>query len=235
MNSNYHKNIVVGGGEVGMAIAEILTAPIHDPFKNIFVNATACKFLHICIPFSNSKKFSRIVKDYRSMFGPTYIVVHSSVPVGTCDALGVIHSPIRGVHPNLTLGIRTFVKYFGGKNAFDAAVVFMNLGIQAKTFSHARTTEALKLWDTTQYGLMIYINKRIHNWCIKNNVDFNTVYTDANKSYDEGYTSPALGMPHVVRPYLEYVSGAIGGHCVLPNAKLLDKKIHKLLKSCSSL
>jgi UDP-N-acetyl-D-mannosaminuronate dehydrogenase len=137
--------------------------------------------------------------------------------------LGIVHSPIRGVHPNLAKGIKTFVKYFGGKDAKKAASIFSRLGIKTKVFKEAKTTEALKLWDTTQYGRLIMLEKEIHEWCKENKVDFKAVYTEANKDYNEGYTK--LGRPEVVRPYLKHVEGPIGGHCVTPNAKLLGKSL----------
>jgi UDP-N-acetyl-D-mannosaminuronate dehydrogenase len=135
----------------------------------------------------------------------------------------VVHSPIRGVHPHLAKGIKTFVKYFGGKKAKEAAKVFERLGVKTKVFKDARTTEAIKLWDTSQYGRLIMLEKEIHQWCKENKIDFDAVYTQANKDYNTGYV--ALGRPEVVRPYLKHMPGPIGGHCVTPNSKLLGIKL----------
>jgi hypothetical protein len=102
-------------------------------------------------------------------------------------------------------------------------MIFEQLGIKTRTYENARTTEALKLWSTTQYGRMIMLEKEIYEWCQENDVDFDAVYTQHNQDYNEAYLK--LGRPDVVRPWLKHIPGPIGGHCVLPNAKLLKIKL----------
>jgi UDP-N-acetyl-D-mannosaminuronate dehydrogenase len=212
-------HLIVGHGEVGKALHKVLGKAEYVDRHSHTWNGEPVDVVHICTPYTDH--FAELVRSYQP-FGKM-VIVHSSVPVGTCDDLGVVHSPIRGVHPHLAKGIRTFVKYFGGKDAKKAATIFCDLGIRTRTFSEARTTEAIKLWDTTQYGKLIMLEKQIYDWCQKNNLDFNAVYRQANKDYNDGYTK--LRMPHVVRPYLNHMPGPIGGHCVLPNAKLLGVKL----------
>jgi hypothetical protein len=79
------------------------------------------------------------------------------------------------------------------------------------------------LWDTTYYGWNIVFEKAVKAYCDQLGLDFDIVYTQANKSYNSGYVS--LGMKNVQRPVLKDYSGQIGGHCVLPNAKILGGKI----------
>lgn len=213
-------HLIIGHGEVGQAIHKVLgKAVFFDNSGKCTWKATPVDVTHICIP--HNSHFSEIVASYFEY--TKLIIVHSTVPVGTCDKLGVVHSPIRGVHPKLERGIRTFVKYFGGKNAGKAAKIFSDLGIKTRVFKEAKTTEALKLWDTTQYGRLIMLEKEIHTWCVKNKVDFNAIYREANKDYNEGYIK--LGRPEVVRPWLKHMEGPIGGHCVVPNSKLLKVKL----------
>ncbi len=212
------KSLVVGYGEVGKAIHKIVGGQYTSLTKSTW-DGQEIDVVHICIPYSST--FNYDVKFYSDFSDLT--IVHSSVPVGTCDKLGVVHSPIRGVHPHLEKGIRTFVKYFGGKDAKKAAKIFKDLGIKTKVYKDAKTTEAGKLWDTTAYGRIIMLEKEIHAWCKKNDIDFTAVYTDFTKTYNEGYTQ--LGMTHVVRPVLKHVEGPIGGHCVTSNAKLLKVKL----------
>jgi UDP-N-acetyl-D-mannosaminuronate dehydrogenase len=214
----YMKHLTVGLGEVGSAIHKIVGG-VYTTISKTTWDTSEVDVIHICIPYS--EKFKYLVEEYKGH--SDLIIVHSTVPVGTCDALGVVHSPIRGVHTHLIEGIRTFVKYFGGKNAKKAAKVFSDLGIKTKVFKEARTTEALKLWDTTYYGKLIMIEKEIHTWCVKNNIDFDAIYREANKDYNEGYIK--LGRPEVVRPYLKHMEGPIGGHCIRPNCKLLGVKL----------
>lgn len=221
------RHLVIGLGEVGSAIQAILQCKGWDQ-KNIPDGQPLlpdADVIHVCFPFSDS--FENDVNAYIEQTGATSVIVHSSVPVGTCDKNGWVHSPVRGVHPNLELGIRTFVKYFGGKNAHEAAEHFRALGITCTAVNRARSTEALKLWDTTQYGLMIMIQKEIHRWCEENDLPFDLIYTDANHTYSIGYE--ALNRPEVIRPYLKFMPGPIGGHCVIPNAHLLDSPLTEML------
>jgi UDP-N-acetyl-D-mannosaminuronate dehydrogenase len=215
------KHLIIGHGEVGSGLHKVIGKSLVWDLEGpaTWDGESHVDVIHICIPYSD--KFDEIVEMYKEY--AELIIVHSSVPVGTCDRLKVVHSPIKGVHPHLAKGIKTFAKPFGGKNAQKAANIFKKLGVKTRAYKDARTTEALKLWETSQYGRLIMLEKEVYEWCKKNKVDFDAVYTQANKDYNEGYMK--LGRPEVVRPYLKHVDGPIGGHCVLPNAKLLGIKL----------
>ena len=234
-------HLVVGYGEVGKGLYEVLTTEnstlevdVHDPFVKDAPERQHERYdvIHICIPFKNTKGFSDAVMDVMSKFAlpGTIVVIHSTVPVGTTNEIGqltghdgMVHSPIRGVHPNLALGIRVFPKYFGGQYAWKAAEYFAGLGIETRTFDNSDTTEAIKLWDTTQYGWQIVLAKEISSWCKKHGLSFDDVYRVPNQDYNDGYTD--LDRPEVVRPYLKDMPGPIGGHCVIPNCELLGDSI----------
>jgi UDP-N-acetyl-D-mannosaminuronate dehydrogenase len=218
-------SVIVGHGEVGSALHEIIGGDVHDPAQNKIISGHY-DLLNICIPYND--KFIQAVKEYQVLFSPLLTVIHSTVPLGTSQACNAVHSPIRGVHPHLAKGIRTFVKFFGGPDAQIAAEYFNKYGIETEVTDKSETTEAMKLWDTTQYGLLILMERQIHAWCDKNGVDFNVVYTTANRTYNEGYR--ALARDEVVRPYLCHTEGKIGGHCVRQNAHLLDASVAKLLE-----
>lgn len=209
-------HLVIGLGEVGKAVQAVLQCPGIDKEQAV-TNDAEVDMVHICFPYSES--FVESVKAYVHQYVPKYVVVHSTVPVGTCDAHGWIHSPVRGVHPFLEKGIRTFTKYFGGINSDVPAMEFHHLGIETLATTHARDTEALKLWDTTQYGIMIILEKEIYAYCKRHGLDFDLVYAHANETYNKGYMQ--LGRPEVVRPYLAQHDGPIGGHCVIPNATIM--------------
>ncbi len=220
--------LIIGYGQVGRAIASILN--IKEYIDNAQPGELKHKYydvLHICIPYN--KTFMSEVVRYTYNFAPKLVIIHSTVPIGTTSKLGAVHSPIRGVHPNLVKGIKTFPKYFGGVGARKAAAIFSKKGIKVKVTDRAENTEAMKLWDTTQYGAMIMLNKEIYEFCDMNGLDFDFVYTEANISYNEGYSK--LGRKEVVRPVLKYIPGEIGGHCVLENANLLDSPTAKRLKN----
>lgn len=226
------KHLIVGFGEVGNGVFQVLSEHegnimfIHDPEKGHDFDGEV-DVVHICIPPID--KFNEIVIEWKKH--APLVIVHSTVAIGTCDALSVVHSPIRGVHPEMKEGIKTFVKYFGGKQAEEAANIFSEIGIKVRIFPEARITEAIKLWDTTQYGVQIMIEKNIYQWCEENGFDIEDIYRTPNKDYNEGYV--ALGRPEVVRPYLKHYPGLIGGHCIVPNAKILgvgdfDEEVRKI-------
>ena len=96
------QQLVIGLGEVGTAISNILNC---DGIDAGDANSQDYEMLHICFPYSDA--FVESVKAYKRIYKSEYVVVHSTVPVGTCDAEGWVHSPVRGVHPNLEEGIRT--------------------------------------------------------------------------------------------------------------------------------
>lgn len=233
---NGEKIGILGFGEVGKAIAEFYFNPrIKDLTRDDGLKGV--EVFHVCVPWN--KNFIKIVKKEIKGIKPKLIIIHSTVPVGTTKKIGssAVHSPIRGVHPHLHEGIKTFVKYIGADDAKagEAAKKHLeNLGIKTKILSSSLASEALKLWDTTQYGWFIVLNKEIKKWCGKSGLDFDEIYTEANKSYNDGYRK--LGREEVVRPYLKYMPGPVGGHCVIQNCRLLDSEIAKfVLKKNSEL
>jgi UDP-N-acetyl-D-mannosaminuronate dehydrogenase len=220
---------ILGYGEVGQALAKFYRKPkIKDLKRNDGLKGV--EVLHICLPWS--KNFIKISKKAISEIKPKLTIIHSTVAMGTTKKIGgmTVHSPIRGIHPELYKGIKTFVKYIGADNkkAGELAKKHLeSLGIKTKVFMPSAATEALKLWDTAQFAWMIVLNKEIKKWCDKKGLDFKAIYDEANKTYNEGYQK--LDKPEVVRPYLKYMPGKIGGHCIIPNCYLLDSEIAKLI------
>jgi len=227
------QHLVIGSqGQVGSAILEVLSAL--DAFSkertadgiDYLSDRLPGKYevIHICFPYSD--KFVEAVKVYSDLYlaDKGLLIIHSTVPVGTSALCNAVHSPIRGVHPHLAEGIRTFKKFFGGPRAPEAAWMWYNLvGTECATSPRAEDTEAMKLWDTTYYGWNIVFEKAVRAYCDEHKLSFEVVYTWANESYNDGYAT--LGMNNVLRPVLKDYPGKIGGHCVIPNAKLLGGEI----------
>ena len=225
--------VIIGAGEVGRAVFEVLSAKhkcaLEDWHYKTATPDVDC--LHICFPWyedEGADNFIGQVKEYKDdIYSGPPVVIHSTVPVGTTAQIpNAVHSPIRGVHPNLAEGVRTFWKYFAGPrdNAAAAIDIFQDCGVDCVFASEdSRTTEAAKLWSTTQYGVSIMVQKAMHAYCEKHGLNFSTIYADFNCTYNSGYE--ALDMAHVQRPVLQNYPGPIGGHCVIPNAKLLDDDI----------
>lgn len=214
------RSVVVGFGEVGQSLYSVLSSNYSDVgYWDLNKERAYGNYdiLHIC--FGYSENFESEVKKYQTQFNPTYTVIHSTVPVGTSSKVGAIHSPIRGLHPNLEGGIRTFEKFLGGPQASLVADYFRRAGMKVVIYDKAETTEALKLFDTEYYRECIEFAHRVKIFCDKNNLNFSEVYTIPNITYNDGYTK--LGYPEYVRPVLQPIMKEIGGHCLLPNQKLI--------------
>lgn len=225
---NNKKHLIIGSGEVGRALYNVL-----KKHYRVFIRDKDDKLedkfdiLHICYP--SIKNFVKISKDYIKKYKPSLVIIHSTIPVGTTKKIAsfAVHSPIRGIHPHLEKGIKTFVKYFGGKKAKEAAKIFSKIGIKTLAFKKPEITELIKILDTTYYGWNIIFNKEVKKICDKYKLDFNEVYTIPNKDYNNGYKK--LGMLHVIRPVLKYMPGKIGGHCIISNCHLLNSWITKMI------
>lgn len=217
---------IMGLGEVGKAMAKFYDKPmIMDLTRNEFVKDM--DVVHVCIPYSKTfpNAIKRLVKDYT----PKLVIIHSTVTVGTTKSLNlpkvVVHSPVRGVHPNLHEGIKTFIKYVGADDVgtgIRACNHLKKLGIVCERMDKSATTELAKLLDTTYYGLAIAYHGYAEKLCKRKGLDFDDVMTRFNKSYNNGYQM--LGKGNVIRPVLYPPKGNIGGHCVISNAELLHKQ-----------
>jgi len=216
---------ILGYGDVGQALAKfykhpkIKTLDRDDGLKGV-------KILHICIPWTDD--FVKIVKKEIKEIQPELTIIHSTVAPGTTKKIGgmTVHSPVRGVHPYLYEGIKTFVKYIGADNkkAGNLAKKHLEgLGIRTKVFYPSTTTEIGKLLSTTYYGLCIAWHGEMKKICDKFGIDFEKAVTDFNKTYNEGYTK--LGKHNVIRPVLYPPKNGIGGHCLLENTILLKESV----------
>lgn len=220
------RHLVVGAGEVGTAVAAVLSRSHPTQLRDLEpVDATA-DVLDVCIPWSES--FIEAVHAYTQEHDAGLVVVHSTVPVGTCDAQGWVHSPIRGRHPDLEEGVGTFVKHFGGERAEEASQEWEAAQVATAVHPRAAETEAGKLWELIQYGVQIRTEKAIHTWCTDLGLDPEVVYTAFAHTYNQGYQ--AIGADHFVRPVLRHVPGEIGGHCVMPMSQLLDHPLSTLVQ-----
>jgi hypothetical protein len=213
------RTLIVGNGEVGKALAEVLKSYHPDVLdKGEAMRGHYYDVLHVCFPFS--EEFAEQVRAYQELYAPSVTVIHSTVPVGTSRFLRALHSPIRGIHPFLTEGIRTFVKLIGGSGASRVADYFRRAGLRVMLFDKQETTELAKILETESYRANIEFCHRAKALSDRYDLSFHEVYTIQAETYNSGYS--ALGMPEYLRPILQPIAGPIGGHCVLPNAKLLE-------------
>lgn len=216
------RSVIVGAGEIGLALERVLgknyLIDLHDPQKGIIAPPGPSEILHVCFPYTAA--FVSSVIEYQTLFTPHHTVIHSTVPVGISRHLNAIHSPIRGLHPFLSEGIETFSKFIGGDTSSEVADYFRKVGIRVVLYDKQETTEALKLFDTEYYRVCIEFCLRVKAYCDKHSLNFHEVYTLPNMTYNEGYAN--LGHSEFMRPVLQPIMKEIGGHCVLPNKKLIE-------------
>ena len=224
------KTIIIGAGEVGRSLCRVLQEK-HEVFLRDVQEENVegeVDVMNICFPYF--RIFEDEVRRYQKLYKPKLTIIHSTVPVGTSRKLGAVHSPIHGRHPNLAKGILTFTKYIGGARPKDTALArkFLNqAGIKTKVVSSPEASELSKILCTTYYGFAILFMKETKRICGKLGISFSEVY-NWNQHYNRGYAK--LGLHSVIRPILKYKDGPIGGHCVVPNTKLLNSWLTNTLR-----
>lgn len=237
LDPSFVGHLIIGSGEVGRSLFHVLCEqgkivyirdvdPVNFPFRKI-------AFLHICFPCtqeSGSDGFVETVKRYVEEYKPGLVFIHSTVPIGATRKIGenCVHSPVRGRHPYLEQGIKTFVKYFGYQHESQIPQIHLAFnGFKLFPVKNPETTELGKIMDTTRYGWEILFMKECKKECEKYNIPFEIVYSEMNKTYNEGYKE--LGHPEFRRSILKYVEGKIGGHCVVQNCHLLDSFVTDII------
>jgi hypothetical protein len=216
-----------GLGQVGSALASLLEDHKHRVF--ILDKADALKppegdkyeFLHVTIPHGDEfiNQVRRAVRDY----DPKFVVIHSTVPVGTTRKVGpyAAHSPVRGQHPNLKPSLLKFTKYVGAhQDKTLAAVVthLRSLGMTVEPWGKSEDTELMKLLCLSRFLNDLAFYETAHKACKRFGVAPIRLVQWTN-SYNDGFAGTKY-----VRPELTFPNGEIGGHCVLPVSKMLSNQ-----------
>jgi UDP-N-acetyl-D-mannosaminuronate dehydrogenase len=216
-------SVVVGMGEVGSALFEYILRffdafPI-DIKTPIEIYPDKCRYLNICIPFSD--RFVEDVNEYIERLQPELTINHSSVPVGTTKKLNglVVHSPIRGKHPNMIGGIEHYIKFIGYNNESGKKMSEEYLGKIFNTFFVENTdhTEFLKIISLSKYLAYLAVADEINEICKSFGVDYKLV-----KEWDYTQNIEIQRFYHEMKiPVLNPPEGKIGGHCVMPITEML--------------
>jgi UDP-N-acetyl-D-mannosaminuronate dehydrogenase len=220
------KHVVIGAnGQIGTCVSQFLTQSGETEIINVDINTPIpeeefVNLMHICIPYSEN--FHTEVDKYIIEFQPDRVIIYSTVLPGTTEAVGpfAVHSPVEGRHPNLIGGFLTFTRFVAGPCAEEVAKFFSDRGLNTKTFPDAKVTELGKMLSTTRYGVNLAFAKAENDLCKKFGLSFDDVVLAYQRMYNEGYLK--LDEQRFVQPLLT-APDKIGGHCVVPNAKLLTK------------
>jgi UDP-N-acetyl-D-mannosaminuronate dehydrogenase len=150
------------------------------------------------------------------------VIVNSTVAPGITRKIAeqsktaVVNSPVRGKHARMKEELRQYVKFLGALNPEDgrrAAEHFTRIGIKTRTLGSPEATELAKLTETTYFGVLIAWAQEVERYC----KHFGANYDEVVSFYEEIRFLPPV----------KYTPGFIGGHCVMPNIKILKS----LLKS----
>ncbi len=235
--TKHYDQIIVGYGQIGKSLHNVLKQSkktvvwgILDPSReslSVKTDNTSCDVLHVCFPYTG--KFETDIKDYICILKPKIVIIHSTLKVGTTDRLinkfpevEIAHSPVTGQHPHLEESLKTFPKYVGTKNESTYKKVKEILkGMKTIWIKDPKSTELGKLLCTSYYGINIAWHREMKRFCDKFGVDFNETVTTVTENYNKGYKK---FRPNVIRPILTPPEGPIGGHCVVPNAEILNNQ-----------
>ena len=236
MRKDMNKIGILGYGEIGRSIEQLYVKSPNPGYSILIKDVDrndgleGIEVLNICIPYQNEEQFVSSVAKEISTYNPLLTINHSTVKPGTTNIISdlteslIVHSPVRGIHPNLYEGLKTFVKFIGS-DVSDASLLaekhYKDLEIETRLCSSTRTTELGKLFSTTYYGLAIAWHGEMKNICDQVGVSYDEAVTHFNETYNTGYTK--LGKTNVVRPVLYPPDPNIGGHCIVPNTKILKQ------------
>lgn len=218
--SNENAVLVVGLGEVGKPLLAILSqhyrtigvdvVPPAEPIGQVEV-------MHICFPFEIRDFVGETVR-YIERYKPALTIINSTIAVGTTRQIGersrtaVVHSPVRGKHARMLDEMAKYAKFVGGtdtESARLAASHFESAGLKVRVLASPEATELAKLTETTYFGLMIAWAQEVERYCDQVGASYDEVVS----IYDEIHFFPPV----------KYFPGVIGGHCVIPNIKILSQ------------
>jgi len=220
------KTLVVGIGEVGGPLAEVLerTGPVlrHDIEPVEIRDPIAV--MHLCFPFSSRSRFVEEALKYLARFRPALTIINSTVIPGTTRELAeksgspLAYSPVRGKHAKMTEELQRYDKFVAAPDpevAACAADHFRAAGLRPRTIKRVETLELAKLAETTYFGLLIALAQELNRYAELVGADFGEA-TEFFEQID-------------FLPRTRYFPGFIGGHCVIPNIDLLLKVAHSPL------
>lgn len=226
-------DIILGAGQVGTAVLDNYIKPVKVYDKGEWEHLRAVgntDFLHICIPYSDS--FIDIVEDAVDVFLPEVLMIHSTVKPGTTRQITFprkIYSPIMGRHKdNFSQNIKAYTKFMtGAEQTCKRAMEVFNLamGYWSSNFDEL---EYAKIMSTSYMFWNLIYQKIVKRDCDTLGYDFNRVYQQWGKNYNQGIEGTHKDWS---RPVYHSDDNPIpGGHCLVPNTELVDNLITSVLR-----
>jgi UDP-N-acetyl-D-mannosaminuronate dehydrogenase len=230
------KTLVVGLGEVGGPLLEIIRSS--QEAYGIDINppesVPQCDIMHICFPYVDGEKFIAEAVRYIGKYRPLLTIIDSTVGPGTTRAVAeksgadVVYSPVRGKHAKMKQDMLHYVKFVGALNPAagqKACAHFESIGMKSRLVSTPEAAELAKLTETTYFGVLIAWAQEVERYC----KEFGASYDEVTAFYEEIRFFPPV----------KYFPGVIGGHCVIPNIKILkttfDSQLLKAIEASNEL
>ena len=218
-------DLIVGYGEVGQALAELIpdaeVFDVVDGPPEAFAGSFDWRRVHIAFPWG--EHFDNDVRFWQH-YAET-VIVYSTVPIGTCEALGVVHSPVEGKHPELAESIDHMTRWIGTTDDRQriAAALFWKkgLGVEVRPVDSADYTEFIKLRSTARYGINIAFANYEAEVAQKIDMPYDLIKI-FDRDYNDLYRYLNNGGLDTGRYVLDDPYAKIGGHCVVSNAKILN-------------
>jgi len=228
------KDVVAGLGEIGSAILKLLSKKqvtvgydldkkLVDESKLKKYQDTTTSFLHIAIPVT--PKFDSNLLKLCKKFKPECVVIHSTIGPGTTERIQkklkmpVIYSATRGVHKRMMYDLKRYTKFFAiSKKAPKKQWAIKtysgkmkNCGVKTRQMSKPETLELAKIiCDTSYLGWLVNYAQLSNKIAIEHGVDYDEMWSFSDEIHK------LLGNRPKMYP------GYIGGHCVIPNLKLIN-------------
>jgi UDP-N-acetyl-D-mannosaminuronate dehydrogenase len=220
--------LVVGLGEVGMALYEIIKeSGKYDVYGlDLIINLnqqipSKVDIIHICYPYSNDGTFIKSVIQYVGLYNPDLIIINSTIKPRTIAEISkkceckIAFSPVFGTHRGKEYfkeEIKYYGKFVGGIDEESTKLTmehFNKIGIFTLETKTPLEAEIIKLYCTTYYGMIVALSQEFHRFSRSMGADYEEVIKGICYLHSKAFNKPPA------------YPDAIGGHCVLPNIDII--------------
>ena len=229
--------LIIGLGEVGRPLYEILSEKFTDVYgydsdrsktvHELKAIPKPIEIMHIAYPYTGGEFIDSTINYIRS-FNPRLVIIHSSIPPRTTRLIQsktnsiIAYSPVRGKHPNLKEHLRFWTKWISAVNQAGIELAKRHLedaGFKVKVAKDPESLELAKLWETIYRAAMIACWQEVHRISKDLGADIKVIAEFIQEVHE------VLGD----RPL--YYPDVIGGHCLIPNTRILAEIVDSDLLS----
>ena len=236
-------DLILGMGEVGTTLFDFLEEKKincigidekKSKCKNYYANNSLkdIECLHVCIP-GEKNDFEQITKNWiNKLTGLKVVIIHSTVKPGTTKKIQnyfeipIFFSPVRGVHSRFLEDMKRYSKFVSSDKPVNEKMKseLKKRFEKIQWMTTTKTAEFAKiLVDTSYYGWLINYAQITKMICDEEKIDFDEMWKFSNEIHENLGNRPKM------------YPGIIGGHCVIPNLKLINNENIDLIKKINEL